>query len=88
LADQEAKSPINWFVTVYCPGLGLVPPKALNTLSRLPETVLPARDARGSPVFIKAFFTCWAVQVGFCDHNKAAAPATWGLAMDVPDLIP
>ncbi len=59
--------------------------KALNTLSRLPETVLPARAAIGYPVFIKVFFTCWAVQVGFCDHNKAAAPATWGLAMDVPE---
>lgn len=61
--------------------------KALNTLSRLQDTVLPARAAIESPVLIKVFFTCWAVQVGFCDHNKAAAPATWGLAIDVPERV-
>lgn len=40
-----------------------------------------------SPVVISADMTAPADQVGWNDLTYAAAPETWGAAMDVPDMM-
>ena len=57
---------------------------ARATLSRPPVTVLPASEGSGSTPPTRASFTCCAVHSGWRVSTSAAAPATWGVAMDVP----
>ena len=57
---------------------------ALPTFSRPSVTHLPVRAAMVSTEFIIAHFTCDPVALGFAACRRAAAPATWGVAMDVP----
>ena len=41
----------------------------------------------GTPVFFNATSTSSTVASGLYDFNKAQAPATWGVAIDVPLMV-
>src|SRR5688500_1377205 len=56
---------------------------ALFTLRRPPVTVKPASDGSASTVPSSVAFSP-AVSIGHRDSTKAAAPDTWGVAMEVP----
>ena len=57
---------------------------ALATLSRPPVRVLPLRADTSSTVFSSLALICAAVASGKADLTNAAAPATCGVAIDVP----
>ncbi|MNL72317.1 hypothetical protein D3C87_1976100 [compost metagenome] len=40
-----------------------------------------------SPLPVSALRTCCGVSEGYLASSRAAAPATWGLAMLVPDIF-
>ena len=69
-------------------GGGITAETALNRLRRPPDTHLPARAGMESVVFIR---TCliWAPVRVLQDaaYTRAAAPATWGVAMLVPLMV-
>ena len=56
---------------------------ALLTFSRPPVTVRPDNEGIGSTLLSKLFFRP-AVSREQADNTSAAAPETWGVAMDVP----
>jgi hypothetical protein len=57
---------------------------ATATSNVLPEVVLPCNGERGLPVFIKIVTRSDTVRVESVPNKSAAAPATWGEAIDVP----
>src|SRR3954465_2345170 len=50
-----------------------------------PDLIVPASRAVFVAVLIRAAFSCGAVQSGYSWARIAAAPATWGVAIEVPD---
>ena len=56
----------------------------LAIFSRRPVNVMPASEATGSPLNIKRLLSFVTVRFGFAASNNAAAPATCGVAIDVP----
>src|SRR6266403_4189529 len=74
--------------------IGLVVPKSFRTnrASRIAPSILssPApcsnvlKPRSGWAVYIKKALTIFGVRVGLACNSKAAAPATIGVAMDVP----
>ncbi len=56
---------------------------ALLTLMRVPVVVMPVRAAADAPVVIRVLFNV-AVDSGQEVSNSAAAPATCGVAIEVP----
>mmetsp|Transcript_32666 Transcript_32666/g.77490 ORF Transcript_32666/g.77490 Transcript_32666/m.77490 type:complete len:247 (+) Transcript_32666:541-1281(+) len=67
---------------------GWIAMNAADTLSRPPDTILPASAPDGVTVLRSAAFSSVGVSSGLWDRSSAAAPATWGVAMDVPDFLP
>ena len=57
---------------------------ALATLSRPPLAVTPASDGFGSTLSSSSAFRPTAVDDGNAAFASAAAPATWGVAIEVP----
>ena len=56
----------------------------LDTLSLRPVVVFPASEGIESPLNSKSALSCATVRFGFAASSKAAAPATCGVAIEVP----
>ena len=53
-------------------------------LSRRPVIVLPFKEDTEAPLKISKLFNCCTVRFGFWASSNAAAPATCGVAIEVP----
>ena len=58
--------------------------KAAKASSLPPVTVLPANEAVGTALDKSADLICAALEPGFTEAYKAAAPVTCGVAIEVP----
>jgi hypothetical protein len=68
-------------------GGGPHPPTALQALSRPPVATLPVSDASLSVPLKMAVLICAAVNDGCAAFTSAAAPATCGVAIEVPLIV-
>ena len=74
--DGEAAAP-----TLEAARSSICPPPTCHVAAcRLPAS----SAATGRPVVCSADLTSWTLQSGWIDSSRAADPATWGQAIDVP----
>src|SRR5215208_4492415 len=81
--DRNHDRPVN--VSLCSPGFGLPPPPPVNS-STLGEPVPGLVTLPGVPLSTRASRTCAGVNVGLAASTRAAAPATCGDAIDVPEI--